>query len=243
MLELAQLCAYIVNMGVNGLQRACFKLPQDIQGFLNRLPRNIADLPYLIIRKHGTDNTHRDCTVRREKVLQAIMWLQANNPFYADVAIDYESLQRLPEDGLPDDLPTVEDPESNEEQDAQQEDAENHIPHQSHSFLPLPQRQQTEQDAIRALINGVDPLDWPANDGDPINEFRTEGLASMAFPTLFPYGKGDPTKRTRLREVSSTDGFKHLIKYADLSTDGMFTWRFASHPRFPYWALNMKQRH
>ena len=230
-------------MGVNGLQRACFKLPQDIQGFLNRLPRNIADLPYLIIRKHGTDNTHRDCTVRREKVLQAIMWLQANNPFYADVAIDYESLQRLPEDGVPDDLPTVEDPESNEEQDAQQEDAENHITHQSHSFLPLPQRQQTEQDAIRALINGVDPLDWPANDGDPINEFRTEGLASMAFPTLFPYGKGDPTKRTRLREVSSTDGFKHLIKYADLSTDGMFTWRFASHPRFPYWALNMKQRH
>ena len=65
----------------------------------------------------------------------------------------------------------------------------------------------------------------------------------MAFPTLFPYGKGDPTKCTRLREVSLTDGFKHLIKYADLSTDGTFTWRFASHPRFPYWALNMKQRH
>ena len=152
------------------------------------------------------------------------MWFQANNPFYADVAIDYESLQRLPEDGVPDDLPTVEDPESNEQQDAQQEDAEN-------------QRQQTEQDAIRALINGVDPLNWAANDGHPINEFRTEGLASMAFPTLFPYGKGDPTKRTRLREVSLTDGFKHLIKYADLSTDGIFTWPFASHPRFPYFHI------
>ena len=34
------------------------------------------------------------------------MWLQANNLFYADVAVDYESLQRLPEDGVPDDLPT-----------------------------------------------------------------------------------------------------------------------------------------
>jgi len=51
-----------------------------------------------------------------------LMWLKANNPFYADVAIDYESLERLSEDGLPDDLPTVEDPESNEEQDPQQED-------------------------------------------------------------------------------------------------------------------------
>ena len=45
----------------------------------------------------------------------------------------YESLERLPEDGVPDDLPTVEDPKSTEEQDAQQEDAENQIPHQSHS--------------------------------------------------------------------------------------------------------------
>ena len=87
------------------------------------------------------------------------MWRQANNPLFADVAIDYESLQRLPEDGVPDDLPTVEDPESNEEQDAQQEDAVNEIPPLSHSFLSLPQRQQTEQGAIRAVINGEDPLD------------------------------------------------------------------------------------
>ena len=65
----------------------------------------------------------------------------------------------------------------------------------------------------------------------------------MAFPTLFPYGKGGPTKRTRLREVSLTDGFKHFIKYVHLSANGTITWRFASHPRFPYWALNMKQRH
>ena len=65
----------------------------------------------------------------------------------------------------------------------------------------------------------MDPLDWPSNNGEPINEFRTEGLASMAFPTLFPYGKGDPTKRTRLHEVSLAEGFKHVIKYADLSTN------------------------
>jgi hypothetical protein len=39
-----------------------------------------------------------------------------------------------------------------------------------------------------------------------------------------------------------TEGFKHLIKYAE-SVDGTFHWRFASHLRFPYWALNMKLRH
>ena len=146
------MCVYRKHGGQRGHRGHVLNLPQDIQGILNRLPRNIAHLPYLIIRRDGTDNTHRDCTVRREKVLQAIMWLKANNPFYADVAIDYESLQCLPQDGVPDDLPTVEDPESNEEQHAQQEDAENQIPLQNHSFLPLPQREQTEQDAICALI-------------------------------------------------------------------------------------------
>ena len=104
--------------GQMGYRGHILNLPQDIQGFIDRLPRNIAHLAYLIIRRHGTDNTHRDCTVRREKVLRAIIRLQAKIPFYADIAIDYESLQRLPEDGVPDDLPTVEDPGSNEEQDA-----------------------------------------------------------------------------------------------------------------------------
>ena len=32
------------------------------------------------------------------------------------------------------------------------------------------------------------------------------------------------------------------MKYAEF-TNGKFEWRFALHPCFPYWALNMKQRH
>lgn len=65
----------------------------------------------------------------------------------------------------------------------------------------------------------------------------------MVFPALFPHGTGDPTCKGRRHEVTLTEGFKHLIRYADISSDGQQRWRFASHPRFPYWALNMKQRH
>ncbi len=65
----------------------------------------------------------------------------------------------------------------------------------------------------------------------------------MAFPTLFPYGKGDPTNRARQHGITLTEAFKHLIKFAEKLENGKFEWRFASHPRFPYWALNMKQRH
>ena len=88
----------------------------------------------------------------------------------------------------------------------------------------------------------VTPLDWPNNAGQPINEFRTPGLASQAYPTLFLYGKGDSTCTARQRQVSFSEGLKHLIHYVDV-VNGAFWWRFASHPRFPYWALNMKQRH
>ena len=65
----------------------------------------------------------------------------------------------------------------------------------------------------------------------------------MAFPTLFPYGKGDPTCKARVCEVKLADAFKHLIRYGDYSPEGHLRWRFASHPRFPYWGLNMRQRH
>ena len=40
-----------------------------------------------------------------------------------------------------------------------------------------------------------------------------------------------------------SEAFKHLLKYGDVNSAGEPQWRFALHPRFPYWALNMKQRH
>ena len=64
----------------------------------------------------------------------------------------------------------------------------------------------------------------------------------MAFPTLFPYGIGDPTKKQRHHAVSLTDTFKHLVSFGEI-VNNKIVWRFASHPRFMYWALNMKQRH
>lgn len=59
---------------------------------------------------------------------------------------------------------------------------------------------------------------------------------------LFPYGTGDPTVPSCHRYVSFTDAFKHLIQFSE-KIDGTMHWRFASYPRFPYWALNMKERH
>ena len=53
------MCVYRKHGGQRGYKGRVLSLPQDIQGFLSRLPPNVAQLPYLIIRRHGTDNTQR----------------------------------------------------------------------------------------------------------------------------------------------------------------------------------------
>lgn len=207
---------YRKHGGQRGYKGHVVNLPQDIQGFLDHLPCNIKDLPILIVRRHGSENTHTDFRVRREKVLSALQWLKANNPCYKDITIDHDALQLLPEDGIPPELLTVDEQE--EESSAQEDSANEDNGHDSHSFLPLPTRQSTESDAICAAVTtGNSPLDWPNIIGQPINEFRTPYLATMSFPTLFPYGTGDPTYPGRQRQVSLTEAFKHLIKYGEVT--------------------------
>ena len=254
------MCVYRKKGGQRGYSGHVLNLPQDVQGFLDKLPCNVSDLPVLVVRRHGSDNTHKDCRVRRARVLGALEWLKTHNTFYADIEIDIDALQRLPSDGVPEELLTIrEGSKQHHDGSSPSDDSEDEGPPHtegldsqdvdslqetnSYSFMPLPQQQRQEEDAIRALVNGDDPLDWPTITGQPINEFRTDGLATKVFPALFPYGTGDPTCKGRRHEVKLTECFKHLIRYGDTGPDSQQRWRFASHPRFPYWALNMKQRH
>ena len=55
---------YRKHGGQRGYKGHVLNLLQDIQSFLNRLPSRVADLPALIVRRHGAEDTHRDFTVR-----------------------------------------------------------------------------------------------------------------------------------------------------------------------------------
>ena len=63
----------------------------------------------------------------------------------------------------------------------------------------------------------------------------------MAFPCLFPDSKGDPTNPSLCRDITLANKLQHLIKFAEF-INGKWAYRFALHPRFSYWALNMIQR-
>ena len=70
-----------------------------------------------------------------------------------------------------------------------------------------------------------DPIRWPTQDANPINEYTTEGYVTMAFPTLFPFGKADLRDLSQREvEIGIADYFNALIRYKD--------GRFGSHPRY-----------
>ena len=67
----------------------------------------------------------------------------------------------------------------------------------------------------------------------PISEFSTRGYETLAFPTLFPFGKGYFAER-RDHDLSFSQYSRHLSYYYD--------GRFAQHGRFPYFLLNTHER-
>lgn len=65
------------------------------------------------------------------------------------------------------------------------------------------------------------PIILPSG-GRLLNDYSTPGIQSAAFPTLFPYGKGDCTKQDQVMHVTLTEAAKHLMWYAVRNDDGSF---------------------
>ena len=240
--------------GQRGYSGQCINLPQRITELAQSLPRYRKELPLIVVTMKGKDNTFKDVTVRKTRVEAALKWLFSNNPQYQGLEINMDSLSSLPENGIPSDLQTiVTDSTVNSEisDDAAPGDIDEiaDIDHadkvytddtETSSFLPSAQNDQLEVNASTSKLS-AGKLDFPSVENEPLNEYTTPFLATMAFPTLFPDAKGDPTNPCLNREVSFTNRVQHLLKFSE-KIDDTWTNRFASHPRFAYWALNMIQR-
>ena len=240
---------YIKPGGQRGYSGYCINLPQHVQELATSLPRYPKELSLIVIKMKGKDNTFKDVPVRRHMVQNALTWLINNNPHYQEVHLNQQCLESLAENGIPNDLISIErendvrEPSDlsfgpqNEEEIVYNEGI------QVNTFLPVPQCQQQEIDAIQQKLSSIDNqhIAWPTVDNEPTNEYLTPFLATMAFPTLFPDGKGDLTNPSLNRDMQFDERIKHLLKYAE-KENGTWLHRFASHPRFAYWALNIIQR-
>ena len=238
---------YLKPGGQRAYSGHCINFAQNVGEIAKMLPHYSKDLPVVIVRMNGKDNTFKDVIVRRQKVLDALNWLMANNPHYGDLQINCHSLNCLPLNGVPSDLPTVESETetSNNDYNLGPESNINDIVHDEHSemssFMPAPSLKKQEEDAVRQQFSSSPTVSWPTLDSEPLSEFATPFLATLAFPTLFPDGQGDPTNPSLMRDVEFAENVKHLLKFAEVKS-GKWFYRFETHPRFSYWALNMIQR-
>jgi len=85
--------------------------PQNTPAFFKALPAPLSSLPdalkVLVVSpknpERPNDKRHMQMfRVRRSRVRAALQWLARNNPLFADIPIDEEALNCLPEDDVPD---------------------------------------------------------------------------------------------------------------------------------------------
>ncbi|KAL5716090.1 hypothetical protein ACHQM5_017825 [Ranunculus cassubicifolius] len=124
---------------------------QDVNMIAPTLPYKPADLSAILIVKRGGYNASKEFVVRREYVCQALVWLQKNHIYYQDVSIIHDTIDELPENGIPTDLPHV-DEESNGTSQGDQ-DAESNGPPELH----LEDFHIDEFQAVRTVAAPVQP--------------------------------------------------------------------------------------
>ena len=230
------------GLGYFGYKGHTITLPHNVKKIATVLPNLPDELPIVTF----TAQKKIQFKIRRNVVLKALYWLIANNPLYKDITISQERLASLPLDGFiePDSFQLSESHFSADEGNIDNDASKEHI--QCSSFIPTAPCQKKETDK---LMEGVQVEQTQIELGsEGFNEFSTQGLATMAFPCLFPDGNADPTNNATVYSVADndTDSFaqklKHLVKFGEF-IDNSWIYRFAAHPRFGYWAYNMLFRH
>ena len=159
------------------IQCNCINLPQNVSELAQTLPRYPKDISVIVVKMNGKENNFKHVTVRRQTVADAIQWLIQNNPHYKDVIVNQDSLNLLPEHGIPHELLSVDSEDIDEnyltscDLRPQNEDDIVYEGTQMSSFLPIPEGHQQEIQALRAHL--VQPpshiMPWPTVENKPIN--------------------------------------------------------------------------
>jgi hypothetical protein len=229
------------------------------------LPHLTRSLPIIVVTKIGFNNTNRSFKVNRRRVYEVLKYLCKNNRHYiargkpeqlkfskpliknlytySGITISDINVQTLPEDGIPDDIITFEDVTDDDglniDNGPEIIDDPKEVERIYEAFVENEADLTTsEKEKIKRKVN----LQWPTTKPGAINEFQIDALCSLVFPKLFPNGAADPTSKSRLFEVSETDGFKHLMKVAVKNSKNQYYYPFASHPRFKFWSNDRVRR-
>ncbi|KAL2532794.1 Uncharacterized protein Adt_06145 [Abeliophyllum distichum] len=195
---------------------------QDVNSIANVLPFKPANLSAILIVNRTGANAIKQFRVRREYVRQALVWLKQNHLYYRDITIDELSLETLPKDGIPEDMPHAREDNaqlSNENQSIDVEDDIEGPPEIVNQNVHIDEfhavgtifigPQPNQQACIQRALHVADADHTIAHmhlTNKVIDEFSTPGYISMGFPALFSYGNAD-FRQARPRKVNPSEYF------------------------------------
>lgn len=240
-----------------GLKGHTIIYPQQPQGLTRILPPSVAEIctPICVIfvGAHKPSNEWlktraKPLIVRRERVRKALEWLHLHNPLYADIEIDYPTLDTFPEnDVLPYHIEHLQ-PENTENadvltsryenpegdcgpEDQQEAEFENVVVTDVDGSASSNQLRAAAMRHVKEKGGGY--IEVP-HDSKPVNEFFNPALFPMIYPTLYPHGLGGFEDSCREVRVSLKRHVKHLFNLQDK--------RFQEHYSFMFTVFNILQR-
>ena len=192
------------------------------------------------VRRAVEQQFNRSFRVRRGVVLQWLTYLRTHHDDYRNIELSQENIDALPQDGSVHtrmqvheviECPNEGITESANDNDdnSDQEDAEGFAEPRVVAVPDL-MADQTELERAQAAIQfRTTKLSVPSFRQTPISEWNRQCVFRMAFPSLFPDGKGD-FYLPREHQFTLKEWIRHLLRYHDK--------RFARHPRFRYVVFN-----
>ena len=131
-----------------------------------------------------------------------------------------------------------------EDENEQEENEISDIDHPYYTGVVDPPPLISEEDQLNSRLDEILKLDFPKHDVEPLNEYRTPNLATMAFPCLFPDGKGDPFACSETDERFYLK-IKYLVNFCEIVHEmgrDKKEYRFARDSRFVLWIFNIYYR-
>ena len=225
----------------------CVTYNQDPSEIVNKLPRHPSNLAIVFIKSPGKHV--KTLTIRRDKVLTAILYLKNNNRYYSDIDIDYETLNNcysndkitVPTCILP--TASVDDVDADGPGDNDDEHLANDyiIAATTKLHIATVGKTQTEfivRDLVQQLqstsepgATEANPMDWAVR-GECASEY-SEGFWSHCFPHLFCHGNGG-YQLFNSKYLSISNWLSHLMHHQ--------SGRFARDKRFCFFAFNFLQK-
>jgi hypothetical protein len=248
-----------MSRGIMGMTGHTCVFEQDINGFIDTLPRRIDDITFLnvikkIKREIGGNLTYDQILrVNKMKVFRALVFLKEHSTEYKNINIDMNNLSWMKGETdvldkyISDSVTDNENMNVNEAFDdigpcpTQANDPNNtgeenigHFGCVNEKGTPhLSNKDRIINNTLQNQLKGKKSciLNWPSVSDTPVNEYSDTRIFAMAFPWLFPGGEGD----IKDYPGDMAEWGKNMLFYED--------GRFDNDEYFSFFAMNYIIRH